>query len=248
MSLKLDGIIVYILVAVIIIIIVHLLYKKRNENLFIIRTTESTNNKNNDNTNIDENMQKLTIRTKYPDFKFVDYDEPHIYDPPSKTGKCAVPTPDEDFDFEQVTKNLFGEHETCHTIKSRKQFNDDFFRFRDLVYNNSSERFDPVDKMADLKLDGNLGQTHRKENMKIKDLYDSITSETDLYKKSCYRLPTFDSINFDGYYMSDGAHPIQITADLWKYPNEKVMNGGDIRPGLHGRIPPMDPPMDYHKN
>lgn len=246
MSLKLDSIIVYILAAVCVVVIVHSFYSKKDENLMVVRFS-AVGDKDDADKSISD-MQEVTIRTKFPDFRQVDYDEPHIYDPPVKTDTCAIPLPDDDFNFEQVTKYMTGEHETCHTVKSRKKFNDDFFRFRDLTENNSSERFDPVDKIQQLKLDGNLGQIERRPNMKIMDLYDEITSEPNLYKKSCYRLPTFDSVNFDGYYMSAGTHPIQITADLWKYPNEKVMNGGDIRPGLRGREPVMDVPMEYHKN
>lgn len=121
--------------------------------------------------------------------------------------------------------------------KSQKQFHKDFFAFRDMTQNNSSIRYDPVDKIQELYLDGNLSDARRYPNMKIKDIFDNATAGPSLYTRQCVRLPQFDNVNSAGYQMSYGQHPMNLSGVHWEYPNEKVINGAAIKPGLYGADP-----------
>nr|QBK88932.1 MAG: hypothetical protein LCMiAC02_00250 [Mimivirus LCMiAC02] len=70
-------------------------------------------------------------------------------------------------------------------VKSVKQFHDEFFKFRDYHTNeNSSMRYDPVDKIVNMQLDGDLSKNDAKyKSMKIKDIYDNLTAGTNRYSK-----------------------------------------------------------------
>lgn len=119
--------------------------------------------------------------------------------------------------------------------KSTKEFSDDFFGFRDRTQINSSMRFDAVDKIQDLYLSGNLEHARGfPENVKIKDLFDCATSGPSIYKRSCVRLPEFDNMNPVGNYVTTGTPGTSLTRDVWQYPNEKIMNGGEIDNGVYG--------------
>lgn len=124
---------------------------------------------------------------------------------------------------------------TQNAPKSTKEFSDDFFGFRDSTYMNSSLRFDPVDKIQDLYLNGNMEHAREfPENIKIKDLFDCATSGLSLYKKPNVRLPTFDNLNPVDQYVVSGTPGLHGTRDQWNYPNEKIMNGGEIENGVYG--------------
>ncbi len=125
---------------------------------------------------------------------------------------------------------------TQHAPKSAKEFSDDFFGFRDRsTFMNSSIRFDAVDKIQDLYLSGNLSHARGfPENTKIKDLFDCATSGPTIYKRSCVRLPTFDNMNPVDDHVSYGTPGLYATADQWQYPNEKIINGGEIDNGVYG--------------
>ena len=144
MSVELNNIIIYILVAVSVAFIVHLLFKNlRKDDMTVVRMNVAENKTG----KYDPGMEELTIRTKFPEYKFVDYDEPHRFDSPKESGKCAVPlNGDNDLDF--LMKTMSGEHDTCpKQVKTRKQFFNDFMGFRNITEINSSERDDPVDKI-----------------------------------------------------------------------------------------------------
>ncbi len=70
-------------------------------------------------------------------------------------------------------------------VRSIKQFHDEFFKFRDYHTNeNSSMRYDPVDKIRNMKLDGDLSKNDAKyKSMKIKDIYDNLTAGAEQYSK-----------------------------------------------------------------
>ena len=61
--------------------------------------------------------------------------------------------------------------------------------------------------------------------MKIKDVYDEAVNGPNLYERRCVRLPQFDNVNFDGYHMSYGQHPMHLTRDKWFF-NEPRYQGG----------------------
>ena len=80
-------------------------------------------------------------------------------------------------------------------VKSIKQFHKDFFKFRDHTLDNTSIRYDPVDKMMNMKLDGMSGSltsdnrlsddltNYNGNNKKIKNIYDYIVSGVPQYDK-----------------------------------------------------------------
>lgn len=74
----------------------------------------------------------------------------------------------------------------CQTIK---QFNNDFFNFRNYTFKNSSMTIDPVDKINQLYLSGDLSITEKCKVEKIKDIYDKATHEFPDYQRTCVRTP-----------------------------------------------------------
>jgi len=82
-------------------------------------------------------------------------------------------------------------------VKSIKQFHKDFFNFRDSHTNdNTSIRYDPVDKMADIRLDGGMDRMDGEKSklfsgsVKIKDIYDNLVAGPPEYNKK------YNSIGF----------------------------------------------------
>jgi hypothetical protein len=141
--------------------------------------------------------------------------------------------------MDYLQKHLLGTSETCLLKpQTAKQFNKDFFSFRDKTENNSSMRFDSVDFMNQLYLEGNTDTARRYPNMKIQDLYDEATKNgPNFYTRSCVRLPKFDDINPENLTYEYGNPALHMVRDDWKYSNEKVMNGGEIMKGIVGRDP-----------
>lgn len=128
-------------------------------------------------------------------------------------------------------------HTRCpRPTQSIKDFNQDFFKFRDYTENNSSMRFDPVDKITNLYLSDDLGPAQGRKNMKIKDMFDYLTSGTNLYHRDCVRLPYFDNTMHNGY-NSSFATGMHNTRDNWLYENENPLNGGMVDNNLY----PHDP-------
>lgn len=121
---------------------------------------------------------------------------------------------------------------TCVTeiIQTPNEFQEDFYNFRDKTQNNSSMRYDPVDKVSSLYLSGNLSDARGYgENVKIKDLFDNATkAPVNLYSRSCVRIPKFDNVNPDGYYLNEGTPGLHLTRDEWTYDNENILNGGSM--------------------
>lgn len=118
-----------------------------------------------------------------------------------------------------------------------KSFNNDFFQFRDFTEQNSSMRYDSVDKIQDMTLNGELEKMNL-GGSKIRDIYDALASnDVNLYKKPCVRLPFFDDINPDGYSYQPGTPGMHLVPDDWKYKNEKVINGGNFMTNIVGNDP-----------
>ena len=76
-------------------------------------------------------------------------------------------------------------------VKSIKQFHKDFFEFRDRhTIDNTSIRYDPVDKMTDIKLYGGRDRMDGEKSplfgsgVKIKDIYDNAVSGHPVYNKT----------------------------------------------------------------
>jgi hypothetical protein len=185
-----------------------------------------------------EEVQDIPL-VKKRNYKIPVYDEISKY----QAGQSFVPHTEEcpidqnlvDTDY-YITKYLMGnDNEICELpIKPTKQFNKEFFDFRDkYTYENSSMRQDSVDKVLDLYLEGDMGQARRYPNMKIKDLYDLTTCGQNLYDRDCVRIPYFDNVNFNGYNLSFGPTGLHNTRDTWAYKDEKIMNGGAISKDLY---------------
>ena len=151
----------------------------------------------------------------------------------------------EDDHMEYLQDFILGQQEPCpKPAISRKQFHKNFFNFRDKTAQSSSFKQDPVDRITQMYLDGNLTEARRYPGMKIKDLFDAATAGPNKHTRSCVRLPKYDSVNYDGLYSSYGSPATSIARDnyVWKYKNDKIINGGQIRQGLY----PYDP--EYNKN
>ena len=212
-----NNLLNYILIAVVIIFIIHILFKKTNGESF--------------NPNIEEDVKCEKKETK----NFYDhYHGAHLHSTDVKND-CPIPTNRHEVN-DYIFNHNIAEQEKCPLpVKSIKKFHDDFFRFRDITQQNTTSNIDPVDRITQLYLEDNTEFARRYPNLKISDIFDKITAgPTNLYKRHCARLPSFDNINYDGYKMSHGAHPMHLTRDNWTYENEKVMNGGEIKPGLRG--------------
>jgi hypothetical protein len=115
---------------------------------------------------------------------------------------------------------------------SIKQFNKEFFDFRNKIANNSSMILDPVDKITDLFLDGTLWTPPEGEEAKpIAEIYDELTKRPD-FSSDCTRLPTFDSVMYDGY-MPKQVTGLYSSGNEWVYKNEGEINGGKLEDKLY---------------
>jgi len=116
--------------------------------------------------------------------------------------------------------------------QTNNEFNKDFFAFRDKVYHSSSMFYDSVDKMNEMILNEGSDQ----KNMKIKDIYDNLTKNINLYSDKCTRVPYFDNTMHDNfnYDFISGMHNTQ---DDWMYNCENEMNGGALENNFYGNDP-----------
>lgn len=222
-----SNLIVYIFIAVIVIFVVHTLFNS-------IYNKEEY-----------DDIESIPIELSNNDYNMIDYEEPIKTHKIDKNNECPLIINNDETDA-YLTTQLAGDMEQCdRPVKSRKQFNKDFFNFRDLTQNNSNWGPDPVDNIQQLYLSGNTDEARSHPGMKIKDIFDEATKGHSLYDRHCVRLPKFDNINFDGYYMSYGQHPMHQTRDNWTYPKEKIINGGEINNGLYGDDPSFSNNMPY---
>jgi hypothetical protein len=106
----------------------------------------------------------------------------------------------------------------CEKIpQTSREFNNNFFRFRDSTCLNSSMRDDAVDRVQQLYLQGNLSEVRGCHNVKIKDIFDKIVANPNPYERQCVRLPSFDNVNPDGWRFNYGTPGTQLTGDKWVY-------------------------------
>lgn len=157
---------------------------------------------------------------------------------------CPVNKVEEDH-MEYLQDFILGQSESCDKPAiSRNKFHKNFFNFRDKTELSSTFKQDPVDRITQMYLDGNLTEARRYPGMKIKDIFDAATAGPNKHTRTCARLPKFDNINYDGLYSSYGSPATSIARDnyIWKYKNDKVLNGGQIKQGLYAYDP------EYNKN
>jgi len=140
-----------------------------------------------------------------------------------------------------ITRNeiIDGHKEICPiNAQSIKDFNKDFFNFRDKTHNNSSIIYDAVDKVTDLTLNGGWWTPPVGEEVaKISDIYDKLTQRPD-FQTACTRIPSFDSVMYDGY------EPKSVTGlysngNEFVYDKELSINGGKLEDKLY----PNDPDL-----
>lgn len=143
---------------------------------------------------------------------------------------------DNNCDIDRKSDNTMRRPIFCpRPVKSIKQFNKEFFNFRDKFTNeNSSIRLDSVDKMADLRINGDLGQARGStQNIRIQDLYNHLTdSGPNLTPNNCVRLTKFDNTMHDGYDASF-VTGLSGTMDEFEYKNERPINGGALECGIY---------------
>lgn len=153
----------------------------------------------------------------------------HIRYMPSK--KCIVKQKNNIISKSEIND---GHEEICPKGPiSIKQFNKEFFNFRDKTENNSSMVLDPVDKMTDLFLDGTIWNPPKDETRTIGAIYDELTKRPD-FQSECTRLPTFDSVMFDGYMnFSNTTTGLYSNGNEWVYKDENENNGGKLENKLY---------------
>ena len=151
---------------------------------------------------------------------------------PESNKKYIIKKPKHKCIVKQKTNNVLendiveGHVEICpRPPQTIKQFNTDFFNFRDKIELNTSIQQDTVDKITDLFLDGTIWKVPDGQTKPIGELYDELTKRPD-FSKDCTRIPTFDSVMYDGY------NPQNVTVtglynngEEWVYKNEYDMNG-----------------------
>ena len=154
-----------------------------------------------------------------------------------RTGNCPLKENDDDTK-NYITKFLMGNGTgNCpRPTQSIKEFNKDFFKFRDYTFGNSSMTLDSVDKIANMYLDGNLGEARGYQGKKIRDIFDDLVQGPQLYERKCARIPQFDNTMHDGYDASF-VSGMQLTRDNWVYDNENILNGGQIEKNLYANDP-----------
>lgn len=228
-----QNVLNYILVSLIIVVAVHYLFSDNSKLKPIKRIIK-----------VEEDMNEPFDDPTY-------FSQPVSNSPPSSLRSqdqlSVNPIPfNEDASLDYMTKTLTGNASDCSApATSRKQFNNDFFSFRDVTCANSSIRYDAVDKVQRLYLEGNTSPARgQQEPLKIKDIFDNATKGPNTYLRQCVRLPDFDNLSSDGYTTSMGENSQKRTSASqqgWSYPNEKVLNGGQIKQGLFA----SDPHRDY---
>jgi|AntRauTorckE6833_2_1112554.scaffolds.fasta_scaffold11056_2 hypothetical protein len=238
-----KNIINFAIISIAIIFFIHILFKNK-ENMHSLQnkinikqpsiSPEIINNDNNSQNSLSLLSSSSSVDSSIKGFNIDSLNGPADIEPELAN---AYPISNDIADSKYLDKLIIKNNETCGKVpKTIKQFNKDFFNFRDRAWHSSSMRYDPVDKINDMKLSGNISQSRRYPNMKIKDLYDELTKGPNLYKKQCVRTPLFDNMNPDEYHLKPGSPGTIMNADNWKYDNEKIMNGGEISQGLTGNF------------
>lgn len=105
-------------------------------------------------------------------------------------------------------------------------FKDNYFEFRDRVWN-SSHGQDVVDEMNQQYLLENENNVNVNPDMKIKDIYDSLTSNK-------INNPKIDTITRETFYTKNGSNGQFAVNDIHLYDNENIMNGGQYYDQVYG--------------
>lgn len=145
---------------------------------------------------------------------------------------------DDDCDIDSKKRNTLSMRRPIfcpRPVKTIQQFNKEFFNFRDKFTNeNSSIRLDGVDKITELRINGDLDQARGStQNIRIQDLYNYLTdSGPNLTPNNCVRLTKFDNTMHDGYDASF-VTGLSGTMDEFEYKGERPINGGALECGIY---------------
>ena len=206
---------------VIMVMIIWLFYATQKSNVENLKVS-NINSPGDINIGVSQSHVVLTDQLTIPENK-----KKHIKIMPNK--KCIVKQNNNIITKSEIND---GHLEICPKDSiSIKQFNTEFFNFRDKIENNSSMVLDPVDKITDLFLDGTIWNTPVGETKPIGEIYDQLTKRPD-FGSDCTRIPSFDSVMYDGY------TPTQLTGlyssgEEWIYKNENENNGGQLEKRLY---------------
>jgi hypothetical protein len=161
--------------------------------------------------------------------------------PSNENVGCTVCSTDQSVD-DYIRGSLLANAQVC---KPRRQFNkeevekykDDFFSFRNSVWQNSNGGDDLVDRINYLYLAGNTDVSRNHKGLRIKDMFDDLVKSTELYGKPCVRMPSVDNLTKDGHYLNKGFRGDSYVRDNWVYGEEKVANGGEFYDDIRGNDP-----------
>ena len=156
-----DDIIIYLLLLV----LGYILYKLYN----IIENTSKHKSPNKNNKELNEIVNKEKR----------DY---HIIDRLDNFDNYCIDNPStiQNYDVESEIQS-YKDDDCYKPIKTRKQFNTEYFKFRDKIHDSSSTRVDPVDKILEMQ------SSDKYKNMKIKDIYDELTKPTNYEDMKNYK-------------------------------------------------------------
>ena len=163
----------------------------------------------------------------------------HIF-PGMEKKQCTVgKTSDEADDY--IRKLVIEGQQYCSNNKCAdesviKNYREDFFNFRDKVWDNSRKN-DMAYKVARLYLEGNTKMTDRVNGRKVKDIYDELTSKQTIRDKNCIKKQDFDDTLHHGYYTTQGQGERHLSRDNWMFMNDIKPKNKIIDQGVMGYDP-----------
>jgi hypothetical protein len=116
-----------------------------------------------------------------------------------------------------------------------------FVGFKDMVNLSSGQQSDLVDKITKVYLGDNMENARGFSGKRISEIYDQLTKSPD--NLPCVVQPQANILFPENSYKVDGFRGEMYTKDMWKYSNEKVMNGGQVDKDLY----PNDPSVESFK-
>lgn len=119
------------------------------------------------------------------------------------------------------------------TKEEIEQGNNDFFSFRNKVWQTADGGDDLVDRINYMYLSGSEDIARNNKGMKIKDLFDGLLKQENLYDKDCVRVPDIPGVTEVGQNKKSGYNGEYYTKDDWVYTNEKTINGGAFYNGVY---------------
>ncbi len=163
----------------------------------------------------------------------------HVF-PGMEKKQCTVGKTSDDAD-EYIRKLVLEGQQYCSNNRCAdesviKNYREDFFNFRDKVWDNSRKN-DLSYKVARLYLEGNTKLTDRVKGRKVADIYDELTRAQPIRDKNCIKKTDFDDTLHHGYYNTQGVGERHFSRDNWMYMNDIKPVNKVIDSGLLGYDP-----------